>query len=96
MRVSRGGRPGLPVPNSLYGLCVRKATFEKDGVERERGRGGGHGVRRRKNRVVERERGERYKSDRGRGERQGGERLRQKGGGGGGRLTCSFLILSTR
>ena len=22
----RGGRPGLPVPNSLYGLCERKAT----------------------------------------------------------------------
>ena len=25
---SRGGRPGLPVPNSLYGLCGRKATLE--------------------------------------------------------------------
>ena len=24
---SRGGRPGLPVPNSLYGLCGRKATL---------------------------------------------------------------------
>ena len=23
---SRGGRPGLPVPNSPYGLCGRKAT----------------------------------------------------------------------
>ena len=23
----RGGRPGLPVPNSLYGLCGRKATM---------------------------------------------------------------------
>ena len=22
----RGGRPGLPVPNSPYGLCGRKAT----------------------------------------------------------------------
>ena len=22
-----GGRPGLPVPNSLYGLCGRKATL---------------------------------------------------------------------
>ena len=22
-----GGRPGLPVPNSPYGLCGRKATF---------------------------------------------------------------------
>ena len=25
---SRGGRPGLPVPNSLYGLFVRKATLK--------------------------------------------------------------------
>ena len=24
---SRGGRPGLPVRNSLYGLCGRKVTF---------------------------------------------------------------------
>ena len=24
---SRGGRPGLPVPNSPYGLCERKATL---------------------------------------------------------------------
>ena len=24
---SRGGRPGLPVPNSPYGLCGRKATI---------------------------------------------------------------------
>ena len=24
---SRGGRPGLPVHNSLYGLCGRKATY---------------------------------------------------------------------
>ena len=23
----RGGRPGLPVPNSPYGLCGRKATL---------------------------------------------------------------------
>ena len=23
----RGGRPGLPVPNSLYGLCGHKATL---------------------------------------------------------------------
>ena len=23
---SRGGRPGLPVPNIPYGLCGRKAT----------------------------------------------------------------------
>ena len=26
---SRGGRPGLPVPNIPYGLCGRKATLEK-------------------------------------------------------------------
>ena len=25
----RGGRPGLPVPNSPYGLCGRKATFKE-------------------------------------------------------------------
>ena len=24
---SRGGRPGLPVPDNPYGLCVRKATL---------------------------------------------------------------------
>ena len=24
---SRGGRPGLPVPNSPYGLCGRTATL---------------------------------------------------------------------
>ena len=24
---SRGGRPGLPVPNGSYGLCGRKATL---------------------------------------------------------------------
>ena len=24
---SRGGRPGLPAPNSPYGLCGRKATL---------------------------------------------------------------------
>ena len=29
---SRGGRPGLPVPNSLYGLCGRKATLNSAGV----------------------------------------------------------------
>ena len=23
----RGGRPGLPVPNSPYGLCGRQATW---------------------------------------------------------------------
>ena len=26
----RGGRPGLPVPNSAYGLCGRKATSKKE------------------------------------------------------------------
>ena len=25
---SRGGRPGLPVPDSLYGHCGRKAALE--------------------------------------------------------------------
>ena len=25
---SRGGHPGLPVPNSPYGLCGREATLE--------------------------------------------------------------------
>ena len=25
---SRGGRPGLPVPNSPYGLCGHKATLK--------------------------------------------------------------------
>ena len=27
---SRGGRPGLPVPNSPCGLCGRKAMFEEE------------------------------------------------------------------
>ena len=27
VKVSRGGRPGLPVPNNPYGLCGRKATL---------------------------------------------------------------------
>ena len=27
---SRGGRPGLPVPNSPYGLCGRMATLNTD------------------------------------------------------------------
>ena len=27
---SRGGRPGLPVPNSPYGLCGRIATLEEE------------------------------------------------------------------
>ena len=26
----RGGRPGLPVPNSPHGFCGRKATSEKE------------------------------------------------------------------
>ena len=26
---SRGGRPGLPVPDSSYGLCGRKATLDE-------------------------------------------------------------------
>ena len=26
----RGGRAGLPVPNSPYGLCGRKATLEEE------------------------------------------------------------------
>ena len=26
---SRGGRPGLPVPNSASGFCGRKATLKK-------------------------------------------------------------------
>ena len=26
---SRGGRPGLPVPNNPYGLCGRKATLNQ-------------------------------------------------------------------
>ena len=26
----RGGRPALPVPNSPYGLCGRKATLEEE------------------------------------------------------------------
>ena len=26
---SGGGRPGLPVPNKLYGFCGRKATLKR-------------------------------------------------------------------
>ena len=40
---SRGGRPGLPVPNEPYGFCGRKATLqhhtsngEETSTERER------------------------------------------------------------
>ena len=35
---SRGGRPGLPVLNSPYGLCGREATLHLNTVERERQR----------------------------------------------------------
>ena len=31
---SRGGRPGLPVPNSPYGLCGRKAILNEQLVDR--------------------------------------------------------------
>ena len=44
---SRGGRPGLPVPNSPYGLCGRKATFNLFGVRAQElcvGRGGCPGL----------------------------------------------------
>ena len=33
---SGGGRPGLPVPDSPYGFCGRKATLNLNTVERER------------------------------------------------------------
>ena len=33
---SLSGRPGLPVPNSPYGLCGREATLHLNTVERER------------------------------------------------------------
>ena len=32
---SRGGRPGLPVPNSPYGLCGREATLNKSDLQHE-------------------------------------------------------------
>ena len=32
---SRGGCPGLPVPNSPLGSCVRKATLEEEEEEEE-------------------------------------------------------------
>ena len=38
---NRGGRPGLPVPNSPYGFCGRKATL-KNRAQELRERGGGH------------------------------------------------------
>ena len=33
---SRLGRPGLPIPNSLYGLCGRKATLNLTNTVHER------------------------------------------------------------
>ena len=30
LRESRGGRPGLPVPNKPYGFCGRKATLKQN------------------------------------------------------------------
>ena len=38
---SRGGRPGLPVPNSPYGLCGRKATLKNGAQEQCYNEGGG-------------------------------------------------------
>ena len=38
---SRGGRPGLPVPNSPYGLCGRKVAFEEVSHFNRGGGGGG-------------------------------------------------------
>ena len=35
---SRGGRPGLPVPNSLHGHCGRKATLNLNLSRRDLGR----------------------------------------------------------
>ena len=35
MKVEVSGRPGLPVPNSPYGLCGRKATLEEDDMASE-------------------------------------------------------------
>ena len=32
---SRGGRPGLPVPNKLHGFCGHKATLDQSGVAEE-------------------------------------------------------------
>ena len=29
---SRGGRPGLPVPDEPHGFCGRKATLNQDGT----------------------------------------------------------------
>ena len=35
MKVEVSGRPGLPVPNSPYGLCGRKATLEEEDMASE-------------------------------------------------------------
>ena len=40
----RGGCPGLPVPNSFYGLCVRKATLNFRAQELCEGGGGRPGL----------------------------------------------------
>ena len=32
---SRGGHPGLPVPNKPYGFCVRKATVKRKGARKK-------------------------------------------------------------
>ena len=41
---SRGGRQGLPVPNSLYGPCGLKATLKNRAQELCESRGGRHGL----------------------------------------------------
>ena len=41
---SRGGRPGLSVPNSPYGLCGRKATLSEEDLGLELRRGGRPGI----------------------------------------------------
>ena len=37
---SRGGRPGLPIPNSPYSLCGRKATLKNRVQELYESQGG--------------------------------------------------------
>ena len=41
---SRGGGPGLPVPNSSYGLCGRKATLKYRAQNLWENRGGRPGL----------------------------------------------------
>ena len=41
---SRGGRPGLPVPNKPYGLCERKAALKNRAQELCESRGGRPGL----------------------------------------------------